>query len=606
MHKDFEELLLLSDEDPKYLVPVVERYTTLVASTNLKSIKPYSQDIVDKLKKWEGRYKHVPSLRLIIDGTNAFFSGRLPEAQDIWKEAVLKVRPDEFSNSRALCCLFLGVTSRSLGALDAAVKYLTEGCKFMDENGRFIIFLGLGYYQLGEIYMSISDLKEAKFYYYKAVDLSDKFDSKTLNFRTLIGLSNFHLASKEYKEAERCLNEAFLITDLSNAEKSLYYHTLGVNQYHSGQLELAEISLTTSHNIRVKYGFEDASSTSLIELGRLYLKMNLIDKAEESLETSLQICLQSKAKSKLTDCYGLLAEIYSLKNKWEQSVNAYKLYSNLSAELNTIHIQNIYTLKNEAINQQKVLVEKAHREITSSINYAKRIQRAVLPTEEQIKALLPNSFILYIPRDIVAGDFYWVEEHNGCVMFACADCTGHGVPGAMLSLLCNNALKRSVREFNLTDPGKILDKTREIIIDEFDESDDDVKDGMDISLCVVEGKKLSFAGAYNPLWIFRNDELIVIKGDRQPIGKFIKMKPFSTHQVELQSNDVAYLFSDGFADQFGGPESKKFTSGQLKRLLNDIKNEGFDQQKQRLLEAFKNWKGNTKQLDDVCVFGVKY
>ncbi|HIA37640.1 MAG TPA: hypothetical protein EYN89_13140, partial [Flavobacteriales bacterium] len=177
---------------------------------------------------------------------------------------------------------------------------------------------------------------------------------------------------------------------------------------------------------------------------------------------------------------------------------------------------------------QKTIIETQHSDLTDSITYARRIQAAVLPSDRIVKQYLKNSFILYLPKDIVAGDFYWMEQSGDKILFAAADCTGHGVPGAMVSVICNNGLNRSVREHKITDPGKILDKTREIIMQEFEKSEDEVRDGMDIALCSLSGNKLQYAGAHNPLWLIRDKELIETKADRQPIGKFSKIQPFTT------------------------------------------------------------------------------
>jgi len=192
---------------------------------------------------------------------------------------------------------------------------------------------------------------------------------------------------------------------------------------------------------------------------------------------------------------------------------------------------------NTALTLQKQIVEEKNKEITDSIQYAKRIQSAILPPNKVVKEYLQESFILYKPKDIVAGDFYWLEHKDDKVLFAAADCTGHGVPGAMVSVVCNNGLNRSVREYGLTDPGKILDKTREIVVEEFEKSEEEVKDGMDIALCSLEGTKLQYAGAHNPLWIIRNGELLETKANKQPIGKFDNPEPYNTHTIELQKGD---------------------------------------------------------------------
>jgi len=254
---------------------------------------------------------------------------------------------------------------------------------------------------------------------------------------------------------------------------------------------------------------------------------------------------------------------------------------------------------------QKEIVEERNKEILDSINYAKRIQSAILPPDKIIKEYLKDSFILYKPKDIVAGDFYWMEHKNNKVLFAAADCTGHGVPGAMVSVVCNNALNRSVREYGFVDPGKILDKTREIVIQEFEKSDEEVKDGMDIALCSLDGNILQYAGAHNPLWIIRNGAIIETKANKQPIGKFDIQQPYTTHTFELEKGDTIYIFSDGYVDQFGGEKGKKFKTNPFRKLLISIQDQTMEQQRLIIDKTFEDWRGNLEQVDDVCVIGLR-
>jgi serine phosphatase RsbU (regulator of sigma subunit) len=256
---------------------------------------------------------------------------------------------------------------------------------------------------------------------------------------------------------------------------------------------------------------------------------------------------------------------------------------------------------------QKEKMELKNKEITDSINYAKRIQAAILPTDSILKKYLPDSFVLYKPKDIVAGDFYWLEKKEELVIFAAADCTGHGVPGAMVSVICNNALNRSVREFNLSDPGKILDKTREIVISEFEKSDDEVKDGMDISLCCYHPgtMELLWAGANNPLWIIDEKGITEWKANKQPIGKYTDPKPYTTHRIQLKENDLIYIFTDGYQDQFGGDKGKKFKASSMKEMFLTNKDKSTTEQKKVYDTTFENWKGSLDQIDDVCVIGIR-
>jgi serine phosphatase RsbU (regulator of sigma subunit) len=261
------------------------------------------------------------------------------------------------------------------------------------------------------------------------------------------------------------------------------------------------------------------------------------------------------------------------------------------------------------IRHQKEEVEEKNREILDSITYAKRIQSAILPPPRVVKGFLKNSFVLYLPKDIVAGDFYWMDGIDDCVYFAACDCTGHGVPGAMVSVVCNTALNRSLHEYELREPGKIFDKTRDLVIDNFSQSDDDVNDGMDASLCVlnIQNGILQWSGANNPLWIYRaaTKEIEETKADKQPIGKSDDPKSFATREFQLNPGDIIYLFTDGYADQFGGEKGKKLTRARFRELLLSIASLDMEKQREALLKFHDEYRGNQEQIDDICVMGVR-
>jgi len=259
------------------------------------------------------------------------------------------------------------------------------------------------------------------------------------------------------------------------------------------------------------------------------------------------------------------------------------------------------------VEAQKHLVEEKQKEIIDSISYAKRLQEAILPPQEFINKHVSNNFILYKPKDLVAGDFYWAESIGDLFFIAAADSTGHGVPGAMVSVVCSNALNRTVKEFGLIETGKILDKTRELVVETFEKSASEVKDGMDISLLCIDtkNKKITWSGANNALWYILNNELLIIKPDKQPIGITEKPSPFTTHEIEYNNGTTFYLFTDGFADQFGGEKGKKFKYKQLEELLLNHNNLTLSEQSNLLNEKFESWKGHLEQVDDVCVIGVK-
>ncbi len=268
---------------------------------------------------------------------------------------------------------------------------------------------------------------------------------------------------------------------------------------------------------------------------------------------------------------------------------------------------NLTKKQKNIIEEQKHLVEEKQKEIIDSIAYAKRLQDAIIPSVALIQQHLPDSFVLYKPKDIVAGDFYWMEIVKDEILIAAADCTGHGVPGAMVSVVCSNALNRAVKEFGLTDPGKILDKVRELVLETFEKSVSEVKDGMDISFCSIniKTKKIKWAGAYNPLWYIENNELKEVVANKQPIGKNDNPAPFTTHNLEFKDGAILFLFTDGYPDQFGGPKGKKYKYKQLEDLLVTIAAKPLTEQASILDEKFESWRGELEQVDDVTIIGIR-
>lgn len=269
----------------------------------------------------------------------------------------------------------------------------------------------------------------------------------------------------------------------------------------------------------------------------------------------------------------------------------------------------IIVKQKQDVELQRDLIEEKNKEIVDSINYARRLQEAILPPRRVVKEYLQQSFILYKPKDIVAGDFYWMETIDDLVLIAAADCTGHGVPGAMVSVVCSNALNKAVNELGYTDPGKVLDIARELVVQRFTKSEDQVKDGMDVALCAFNTKTgaLKYAGANNPLWIIRKGaaEVEEVKATKQPVGLTHDPVPFKSHSTTLSPGDTFYIFSDGYVDQFGGERGKKFKARAFRELLLSIQVEDMGQQHDHINDAFETWRGELEQVDDVCVIGVR-
>jgi len=267
-----------------------------------------------------------------------------------------------------------------------------------------------------------------------------------------------------------------------------------------------------------------------------------------------------------------------------------------------------YVVKEKEL--KNLLIQK-NKDITDSITYAKKIQEAILPSEKQVALLLPQSFVIYKPKDIVSGDFYWATQWENKILFATADCTGHGVPGAFMSIVGQNLLNQAINEYGLTKPNLILNSLNKGISHTLNQNKDtiEIKDGMDISLCCwdIKSMVLEFAGAYNPLWIVRNNEIIVIEGDKFPVGSFVDDRPlnFTNNEILLLKGDIIYIFTDGYADQFGGPNGKKFKQKQLKKLLLQIHREPLSLQREILEKCIEDWKGvKEEQLDDILFMGI--
>ena len=264
----------------------------------------------------------------------------------------------------------------------------------------------------------------------------------------------------------------------------------------------------------------------------------------------------------------------------------------------------------EEIQEKTKELETLFKQVTDSIHYAKRIQEAILPPLSLVKSILPESFILYKPKDIVSGDFYWIDKKDEWSYFAAVDCTGHGVPGAFMSIVGYNLLKDILNNTNATTPASIMDKMNDGVANTLHAgtSDKQTKDGMDMTLCALNYKtlELQFSAAFNPLYIVRNNELLQFKADKFPIGMFIGEKQhFTNNSIQLQKGDHVYVFSDGYADQFGGPKGKKFMAGNFRKLLTEMSKLPIEQQSLNLNQTIEEWRGNLEQVDDILVVGIK-
>jgi len=504
---------------------------------------------------------------------------------------------DAFNYSRVLNNK--GTVFEKQGKLDDAILMYETSLRMRDSLG-MIRSMASNYHNLGVVYVQKKEYEKAEEYFFKslAIEKEQKNQFEVVNSWNTIG--KLYVEQGKYQPAiELCLKglaEAKVIETLSmekTACECLYagYKGLGQNgtalAYHERFMALKD-SVVNEEKDRsmMKQGFQfkyemKTFQDSIVEAERRIKeqeKQALLDDKEQFKQTALWIGL------------GILSAFFLfILNRYQASNKQKKIIKSQKKEVDIAYDQ----------------LEEQNKEILDSIQYAKRIQTAILPPKKLVKEYLADSFILYKPKDIVAGDFYWLEVKDDLILFAAADCTGHGVPGAMVSVICNNGLNRAVREHGIVEPGLILDKARDIVIEEFAKSDEYVQDGMDIALCTLQGNKVQYAGANNPLWLIRKGEIIELKGDRQPIGNYDNPEPFTTYDLELEKGDTLYIFTDGYADQFGGEKGKKLKSVNFKRLLLSMQSDSMEKQREFLDQSFEKWRGDLEQIDDVCVIGVR-
>jgi len=288
------------------------------------------------------------------------------------------------------------------------------------------------------------------------------------------------------------------------------------------------------------------------------------------------------------------------------------IYINSRYEKKFLEQNEVLAEQKEEISTQRDALEKAHGNLMSSINYAKRIQDALLPDKERLSQELPNHFILFKPRDVVSGDFYWAAKHKGLLYWVCADCTGHGVPGAFMTMVGMNLLNQIILEEDYNDPGQILeqlDSRLEQSLNTSDTTRKGIADGMDMAIAVINltTRECKFAGAKRPLYYFKKGgEFVEIKGSKFPIGGgYTQKKSFETQQITFESHDRLYFFSDGYPDQYGGENKRKFMVKKFRLSLIDIQQQPLADQMGKLESALAQWQGFTKQTDDILVMGME-
>jgi len=525
----------------------------------------------------------------------------IDQPQDALKylnEALALSIKNNFQKEEAFCYSAIGSVYQTLKKYDRGLANYNQGLKIaliLKDTSRIVDFL----YSTGDLLVEQNRPSEALSYFNRSMEY-DKITGDQYNLALCYsGLAEVALKQKDSKKAVEYGLKSYEIGKLltapgicSDAVEIIYQA-----YYVGGDYKNA------FNFLKLKTELKD-STTNLIQLKKqTQLEFNFVNAFKEKQDSIVRAEQQQQrdiiqaAKTRQQEAIviaGIVAVITSI-------IIIIVIYRSYQKEKNSKQI----------INQQKTIVEEKNKEILDSINYAKKIQQAIIPSSLEMTNLFPHNFVMLLPKDIVSGDFYWIGSKLNYVFVAVADCTGHGVPGGFMSMLGTALLNEIVNEKEVYEPADILDLLKFKIIMSLRQSENvnEAKDGMDIALCRIDKttNELLFAGANNSMHLLRNNKLIELKGDKQPIGisHFNITQQFIQQSISLVKNDLIYLFTDGYPDQFGGEAGKKFKYKQLEQLLLDIHQKDMEVQREILEKVHIDWKGDLGQVDDICIVGIK-
>ncbi len=497
--------------------------------------------------------------------------------------------------------LNLGRVFSNLANFEKALFYFNTALKLRSElNDTEGISVCLKY--IGDVYYAKSDIEKALKHYFAALSIAKNSKLDT------------DLMSDAYNKIARCYLNQNKIEESEKAALESYAFANEINSI----LRLREASFTLFEIYNVKKNYKNSLDyyqkyitfrDTLTNVQNIKQITQLQEKHKYEKENEIK---QLEAENKQL----IIDEKFKIERNKQYFLYAFALI--LLVFLGVVIKHNITRRKaNESLRLQRDTIAKQNEEIRDSILYAARIQTAVLPPLSEINKFFPENFILYLPRNIVSGDFYWAKALNfngkNYLIIVAADCTGHGVPGAFMSMLgiaFLNGIVSETAHLNILTSNEILNRLRDKVISSLNQSgkENETKDGMDISLCVIdlETKIMQFSGAYNSMFLAREGEIIKIDADKMPIGVYPRqIKDFTKREIQLQKNDRIYLFSDGYPDQFGGETKQKFLIKNFRQLILENYLSDMEKQKEILKSTFEAWKGQSKQLDDILVMGIK-
>jgi serine phosphatase RsbU (regulator of sigma subunit) len=470
----------------------------------------------------------------------------------------------------------------------------------------------VGLNNMGHALIQLKDMDSAKACFARSADMYRSVDNQAGVCLALGGMAQVHHRLKQYDKAAALYTESFELSTRLGLKFFSENTTARLAALYAEMGNYKEAYTMMRTHVAYRDSTNSEKSDRLIEEMQARFNVEIKQKEIDSLQQQktmddLKILAQQEENKKRSYVLYAVAAISVL-------ILGFAIFA-YSALQNKKKTNQLLTLRNLEIAQQ-------NKEIRDSINYAKHIQEAILPPDNFIRKLFPKSFVFYKPKDIVSGDFYWVEETESHYFFAAVDCTGHGVPGAFMSIVAHNGLLQAVNIEKLRQPAEILNYLSQHVNAVLHKKGDGtrVNDGMDIALCAIDKSysQIEFAGAYNPLVIVRNSggemQCIEIPADKQPVGHAsgFDIKPFTNHKITLEKGDNIFVFSDGYADQFGGNANngqmgmgKKFKYTRFKQLIQTIAGQAPEQQKSELDKVFENWKGDLEQLDDICIMGIQ-
>jgi serine phosphatase RsbU (regulator of sigma subunit)/tetratricopeptide (TPR) repeat protein len=572
-------------------------------------------------------------------GVLCYYQGKLPEALTNYLEAlkIAEKRNDKALMARAMANV--GLIYEDQEEYDKTLEYYFKALKLKEElkepvGTRAILT------NIGRVYRRTEDYQNALVYFSRSLELSKKADS-----RGMIALNLFEIGNIFENKKDTANALASYLESLQNAEEGgdkvlaptvkAKIGTIYLNQKKLKEAEKMFLSgLTTADEI----GHMENQKILSGKLADLYAQLKNWSLAyiyyKKHKEVEDVIVNDSKTKELVKNMMNFefdkkqaierveqekkdalaAEEIEDHKTQRNYFIAGFVLILLVAAVVfrsyrQTQKANKIIAAQKELVEEQKDLIEEKHKEITDSINYAERIQRSFLATKELLDANLGDYFVFFKPKDIVSGDFYWASAlKNGNFALVTADSTGHGVPGAIMSILNISSLENAVKDE--IQPSAILNHTRKTIIERLkkDGSPEGGKDGMDASLIVFSSdrKKIYVAAANNPVWIVRDSKVIEVKPDKMPLGKHDKQDmSFVQYEYDVEKGDMVYALTDGFPDQFGGEKGKKFMTKKLRELLIENAHQTMDLQKEVLVRTFSNWVGTLEQVDDVTVIGVR-